>query len=290
MNESESPALGFLVLLYNRKAEDSETLQSLVRSIPALKHARCIVKILNNGPKHIDAAQSPIVDAIRHSNASVQIEERLDNLPLSVAYNRFIEEIACDRYVFLDQDTSISEDFLTALENHRDADLVLPMIVSHGSVQSPTVGSKPVTKTSEVSRENLMGIGSGIAIARPLVSDMRRQYGTVFDQRYALYGVDSTFFLRLRMLPASRRLRIVCDGRLLHSLSRLEKEDRHVKNFRGSERSYDLGISLRRYASLHLFKHFIKSIPGMLNGRNSLSLAKIVKAFTLGRHPRCKNW
>ena len=119
-----------------------------------------------------------------------------------------------------------------------------------------------------------------------------RAFGTVFDERYYLYGVDTTFFLRFNNLNCSDKARVIKGFN--HSLSRLEIESSSNKRFRKVERSYDLGLTLRYYRSCReiifdIVKVFGSSILKMILKReNAFYLRHVFIALLVGKHYRDK--
>jgi len=119
---------------------------------------------------------------------------------------------------------------------------------------------------------------------------LKEKYGQVFNQRFYLYGVDTTFFYRVFNSRLISKIKII--NGFEHSLSRLEVESDKVKAFRRLERTYDLGISLRYYYSwpkivYFVFKFTFTHIKNrILKKDTSLYYKHFIKAIVTGTHYR----
>ena len=270
----------FLVCIYNKKIDCSETIKSLLYSGNDFMFSRLI--IWNNGPSSISL---DIDDDIKEKWHSIELIQTLDNKPLSYIYNQVIDRYPADRYVILDDDSKLTKKYIDAVICTH-ASVAVPAIYAQGMLRSPTVSG--VFKPSPyLDTDMVIAIGSGISVRSDIAQQLKSRYGDVFDSRFALYGVDTSFFLRLHELGLSNSIELI-DG-FEHSLSRLENELQPISNFRQVERAYDLGLTLRHYftwqkAMFVLFKQIIK----FLLGRSSwVQLRSVLMSYMIGRHPRC---
>lgn len=275
----------YLVLIYNKKLEDSCTLKALKALLhdDSQYHSKKII-IWNNGPSLIS------IDLDNASNylQGIELIQTLDNKPLSYIYNQVIDIYPAERYVFLDDDSQLTETYLMAMASS-NAGVAVPAILSHGEYRSPTVSGKFNPGPYQVT-DKVIAIGSGIGVRHDIAQKIKNHYGDVFDSRFALYGVDTTFFLRLHQLGLSDQVEMI-DG-FEHSLSRLESESQAMSRFRQVERAYDLGLTMRHYtpwkqAIFVIFKQAVKLTLGKLTW---LQFVALCKAFKTGRHPKCVSY
>lgn len=287
--------LAVLVVLYKCKASASQTLATLLDSSRAQTGMRVRLIIWNNGP-HPDVeieefatmfGSTPCFDA--------SCVETISNTPLSEAYNRFIESCDAATYAIFDHDSSVNLRYLRLLAQGGYGDIAVPRIVVGESVHGPLLDGAPVLQdatTTLSSGTNFTSIGSGLALRKSAVSRFNAKFQNVFDEHYALYGVDTTFWLRARKLSIDTPLVVTCAHELEHSLSRLENEDRVVVSARRTERGLDIGITLRRYLSAFWLAKLAKVVVkrpflGRFPPSSAPSIRWIVRGYISGRHPRC---
>lgn len=272
-----------LILLYNKSISESETWLKLYNSSVDTSSVSLIV--WNNGPSSISLELEYLNE---NRWGSVELIQTLDNKPLSYIYNQVIELYPAERYVFLDDDSQLTETYLIAMASS-NAGVAVPGILSHGEYRSPTVSGKFNPGPYQVT-DKVIAIGSGIGVRHDIAQKIKNHYGDVFDSRFALYGVDTTFFLRLHQLGLSDQVEMI-DG-FEHSLSRLESESQAMSRFRQVERAYDLGLTMRHYtpweqAIFVIFKQAVKLTLGKLTW---LQFVALCKAFKTGRHPKCVSY
>ncbi|WP_270656144.1 glycosyltransferase family 2 protein [Aeromonas sp. Y293-4] len=273
----------YLIIIYNKDILNSQTAHSLLHPEIDTKSASLIV--WNNGPSEITL---DIDDATKYKWQHIELIQTLDNKPLSYIYNQVIERYPGDRYVFLDDDSQLTAEYLAAVSSSQ-AGVAVPAIYSHSEHRSPTVSGKFNPGPYQVT-DKVIAIGSGIGVRHDIAQKIKNHYGDVFDSRFALYGVDTTFFLRLHQLGLSDQVEMI-DG-FEHSLSRLESESQAMSRFRQVERAYDLGLTMRHYtpwrqAIFVIVKQAVKLALGKLTW---LQFVALCKAFKTGRHPKCVNY
>lgn len=269
-----------VIVLYNCKVFDSQTIGSLLNHWGNKKDLH--LDIINNGPSLIDEVALDI-------KGTFQYFQYLDNRKLSLLYNEFLERNKSEYYVILDGDSELSEEYFQSLESLKEvapyADFALPQILSNDKCVYPKKIDRNSKKISN--RDGAMSISSGLVISHRLVLQYIKQYGTVFDERFYLYGVDSSFFDRLRLLE--QELFGCYAGSIIHSLSSNEEEAPNVKAFRSLERSNDFGLSTRYYFNLHKcirLIYFIFTNPLGIGIFKSLSFQEVLKAMLSGIHYR----
>jgi len=271
----------FIVLLYNKKISESTTLQTLLSTNECNLIESGLV-IWNNGPNPIfeDVEQS-----LKEKWHSVELIQTLDNQPLSHIYNQIIECNSAEKYVFLDDDSQLTEQYVATVTSTHAA-VAVPAISAQGQFRSPTVSG--VFKPSPyLATDKVIAIGSGISVRADIAQQLKSHYGDVFDSRFALYGVDTTLFLRLHHLGLSEQVEMI-DG-FEHSLSRLESESREMSNFRQVERAYDFGLTVRHYMpSIKAFYILPMQLVKFALGKLSwLQLKSFIMVYINGHHPKC---
>ncbi|WP_220676571.1 glycosyltransferase family 2 protein [Klebsiella pasteurii] len=232
-----------LVVIYNKKIEDSTTIKSLL-----LSNYTGDLYIFNNGPSAISVSAS-YLELLQGKYSLINIIEDVSNRPLSTIYNDFLNTGDYDYYYLFDDDTTIPSNFFAA-EQQIEYDLSLPIIVSAKSsdVVYPIVNNKvfherefPFNESDEV-----ISIGSGLMVNKSLILKFEKIGLKPFDERFALYGVDYSLFRRLPFLKrAGYAVRLGISGTLHHSLS---SEENHISAFRKRERLIDIMLTKLHYS------------------------------------------
>lgn len=270
--------VSILVVLYGKGLEQSLTLKSLSENIISFAD----LYIVNNGPEKI-TENDLFRSKLESSYASVRVVEHLDNRPLSMLYNDFIGYYPdSDYYVLLDDDSELSSEYIGLLKNPK-ADLIIPRIINKndGVCYYPIDNGSVVKCDTSLSFLKVMSIGSGLFISNHLITEMKK-FGDIFDERFALYGVDTSFFLRLRRLN-NTSIDIRTEAFIFHSLSRVDEKK---SKFRQTERLYDLAITSRHYPEYISFFDFTKKMIKLTFVFNFNSVFIALKIYALGRHPR----
>lgn len=278
-----------LVLLYNKEMKDSSTLNSLMKS--TVQYSKAKIVIWNNGPKKLDITACP---ELSHLGYQIEVVETISNDSLAVIYNRFIKANSAKKYILLDDDSELSEEFISASANSQPEHLSLPVITNNGKVQYPSIDRKRYSsKTTIKDHSRVTTIGSGLVIGINIVNALNQHYKSVFDERFYLYGVDTTFCLRVNESNQVKNIQLISG--FDHSLSKLESESTKMNNFRRIERSYERGLKLRYYVPLPraiflLLKTATSALKRRLVGkRYQVRFLYVLKAFLSGKHYRNKN-
>lgn len=275
----------FLVVMYDKDLKDSKTLNSLMQH--NIKSSSLL--IVNNGPTEIK--DSSYLSALSFEN--VFLENHVENIPLSILYNDFFErfEDTVEGFILLDDDTELTDDFFEALSNLNE-EILLPKIKSYndGVVYYPRVNRitaldnfKFLVKDFEV-----YSIGSGLTIPISVLKLFNLEKVTPFDTSYALYGVDSSFFKRIKVL--SRKypdLTFLSSCKINHGLSGSEKK---FSDFRFQEVLWDRAITLRRYPTLFGLYLYIKCFYKCLRLFRWKYFHILLKGLITGTHPRVKKF
>ncbi|EIX9779710.1 glycosyltransferase [Klebsiella pneumoniae] len=280
-----------IIIVYNKELNSSLTLKSLLR----YTNSNLLnLFIINNGPNEF-CLEDGFYQRIINSFATVNIEKQLDNKPLSKSYNDIIKKnTGFSRYLILDDDTSVSDEYLdyvvlSALDKY---DVCVPRIRNQsGNIVYPIVNKMVVSSThenDEVEQQHyIYTIGSGLVISRKII-EIFDNYGiNLFDERYALYGVDISFFRRLHDFKKKGLLiKIIVGTEIEHSLS---SEEINISTSRYKERLIDLILSTLYYSRIGYGKYlkiiyFVFREIYKLNFQNVLI---ILKTVINGKHPRC---
>jgi hypothetical protein len=260
----------FLVVLYNCEIQNSDTLNTLIKR----HYENTLLVIWNNGPYRLNDTDTDI-SILSKCGLKILIKETIGNESLSGIYNQFIHEHKAGKYIILDHDSKVSLPYLYDTEMLEEDKLGIPLIYSLGKSQSPTINGGPLpSKSYEIKPSDMVkGIGSGIVIGANIVKYFDDKFeGSVFDERFYLYGVDTSFFYRYHQLFGSEHIQIVHGFE--HSLSKLIDEPDDIKSFRKLERTYDKALSLRFYKSK---KEQIRVISKTLLKIAFVPLIKIIK-------------
>lgn len=278
--------IAILVLLYNKEISESKTLSSLISSEAQFSTAKLV--IWNNGPEKLASYD---VSHLTGLGYEVQIEETINNESLAVIYNRFIENIQSEKYVLLDDDSVLNDNYIKAANGSKNSEVSMPIITSGGRIVNPKINTSTYVKGQSIaSNDKVITIGSGLVVGREIVLKLLNNFSTVFDERFYLYGVDTTFCYRLVISKLIKNVRVIHGFE--HSLSRLEHESESLTAFRRKERSYDVALTYRYYYPIHLSLISINRIilsaikNYFLSKKSKVYVYHLVKGFITGIHYR----
>lgn len=268
-----------LVVLYGCTPSQSETLNSLYAGLGFLDNVELVV--WNNGPSLLSENDCALVYE-RFPDSSVV--QTINNISLAAIYNNFIDDCIADYYVILDHDSTLTESYLAELKSLTEPGVYVPVITMGGVPQSPR-NQKKFSPGPFTDEDCPVAIGSGMVLSHEILIQTKKAFGSIFDERFVLYGVDTTFFYRIHKLGISSQIRVVSGFN--HSLSRLEKEGETISKFRTKERAYDLGLTLRYYPAVGIYADFLKYILKFIVGRGFASFIFFaLVALLCGRHYR----
>ncbi|QNK08297.1 glycosyl transferase [Enterobacter sp. JUb54] len=274
--------IAILVVLYGKEISESATISSLLTS--GLVGAKVILH--NNGPSEISISSEEQKKFDASGNDFV-LANCIDNKPLSTIYNDFVRENSqCDVLSFFDDDSTIPKKYVSIITS-REFEIELPKILSRidSKIYYPLVDKRVFNDDGVMIGNNIFSIGSGLTLTKGVIEKFIKHQMELFDEHYALYGVDFSFFRRLHALQTKgERFSISSNFTLLHSLSKVESVQ---SKFRHDERLIDFALTVRHYPSTRLYLAFIK--------KNILCLLKLkikdnilmVMTFLNGSHPRC---
>lgn len=273
----------FIIVIYSKQIDESLTLKTLLTNNIANKNT---VLIWNNGPNSIKNEFD-----INYRMSNYHLVETLTNEPLSLIYNTCIKKHCDSQYfVILDDDTELTKSYFNALNNLNDIDLLLPHIVDGNTkkIVAPTDNGRIITVDGEISLKKPGSVSSGMVISKRLTKLVQKYYkGTIFDENFALYGIDSTFLMRVKKINKKEKIIAISKGSLIHSLSNSLQEEQKIKSFRQKEMSYDIALTLRHYPSFGKLKTFLRDLKQIHQGNSLLTKKEIFYCLWKGKHPRC---
>lgn len=271
-----------LIVIYNKKLDESKTINTLI-NFP-LNSVQ--LTIYNNGPYPISDSD-PFLDKIRNKADSVILLNCLENKPLSFIYNTFLlENSAASQFIFFDDDSIVTSSYFNAIENNI-SDVELPKVISaeHGGVYYPIQNKNIIAVDKELDGGGVFSIGSGLMINKRIIDIFKKYDLNLFDECYAFYGVDFSFFRRLNFLiQKGESVKISTTSFIEHNLSSTETTQ---SSFRIIERLFDVAISARNYPSLESYKVFLKKILFNAARMNFNYVGLLLKTYYVGVHPKC---
>jgi hypothetical protein len=162
--------INFCIILYNKKISESKTIVSLVNYFKKETMLGNII-VFNNGPTIVEHEYSEYII----------LNQVLVNTSLSKIYNKFISEYSADYYVFLDDDTTLDDEYLNELRLNSE-DIIFPKISCNGKEHYPLVNNNKI-----------QSITSGLVLSKNFCEELITKNQTVFDERFDLYGIDTAF-------------------------------------------------------------------------------------------------
>jgi GT2 family glycosyltransferase len=247
-----------VVVLYKRSPQESQTIQSLIQVFqrnPALK--ACVrVLLWDNSP-------IPVADFSLPFSFDLRSAQR--NVGTSGAYNyamEFAESLQYPWLLLLDQDTTLSDEFLLGMvgyaekfQDESEIATVVPFIFSHGTLVSPRrlrsfnrLQQIPLT-FGGLYKDRAYAVNSATLIR---VAALRQVGG--YNEEFWLDLSDVYVFLALHR--AGKSMYIAGDLRLDHSIASMdfdnEMSPERYRNFMAAESAFiDLYLSpLERLAQL----------------------------------------
>lgn len=278
------------VILYNKQIDDSETLNQL----NIIKCDDCSLIIFNNGPEKIKK-ESILYRDLEGAYSNVEIKEYIQNKPLSHIYNEVLKFWEGDRFIFFDDDSHLDELFFKKIDAFysKEIDLQLPLIyeITNKQLYYPIVDDVAYkvnqnTDGTIISSNNILSIGSGLVIYKCLINKFAELNLDLFDERFALYGVDFSFFRRIRIVRNKTDVNIQVVSFIEHSLSRTNTT---YNATRYRERLYDNSLTIRHYSRNKLISilKLIRLIVSELSHCRFMNVYLIVISYLTGKHPRC---
>lgn len=278
--------INLIVVLYNKNIQQSTTIQSFLKNRHLLIDAEVTLSIWNNGPKSVAKEVNDFVSNLQSTNFAIY--EELSNQPLSFVYNTLINPDTTN--IFFDDDTVITQRYMLSLIAffNSDREVFLPKIISLGQRRYPKVNKVAVDVDGNLDELSVVSILSGIAIKTSLISRLVNHFGSVFDVRFNIYGVDTTLFYRLKSLHFSG---YYVGGELEHDLSGISAGGvNNISIFRVKERLWDFVLQTVLYLKVGSLMGLVKFVR-IYRKRLSISftLSVLLKGIVFRRHPNTKN-
>ena len=275
--------IALLVVVYNKELRQSVTLTSLLRFTYRLER----LVVVNNGPRDIDV-HDELLAALNVKHANVQLFNYKENRPLSKIYNDFLHQAqGVDYYVLFDDDTDINFEFEKYIFDLQSVDLELPKVISvvNGKQYYPIFNGLVFEQYGFIdnTKGDIYSIGSGLVISSQLKKQFNIRGVELFDSHFALYGVDFSFFRKLKLFFKSQQLIISSNVLLNHGLSSSESG---ISPWRNRERMYDEVLTIKyysRYKMFYLMKFILKKIF-KFEIRTAIEATRV---YFVGKHPRC---
>ena len=274
------PTTVFAVIVYGKSIAGSSTMTSLVDKVRDVSSAQIVV--WNNGPaawSHDELARQLDYPA----NSQIDVFETTSNWPLSWIYNRLIQTYRAQKWVILDDDTQVTDEFVRFVV-HSDAYLSVPVLRGKAGIESPQLDGR-FSPPPYAADAKVLAAGTGLCISAAAADHVSARFGSVFDEHFALYGVDTSLLHRLRSIGKCNEIALAPE--LEHSFSRLEKEGEGPSEVRSRERGYELGLRLRHYFSFYALRRAFSALLFRGTGRSKEKVRPIIYALLTGRHPRC---
>lgn len=269
--------ISVLIVIYNKELKNSSSLSSLIDSNCKIDN----LLIVNNGPEKLDIEYQVNYGEIQN----VQVLEYLTNRPLSLIYNEFLHHYNSDYYIILDDDTKINSYFIEYIYSLSAVDVELPKIISDydGKVYYPILNKCILVESVDAIYGNVFSIGSGLVISKKVVEVFDREDVEIFDTRFALYGVDTSFFYKLNRFK--KYFRISSSTTLVHGLSLASAEK--WSDSKVIELMIDELLTFKFYRK-YPSKLLIKLLFKYLSKFNFRMLYFSIKIYLQGCHPRSK--
>lgn len=284
-----------IIILYNSKIKDSNTIESILNS--NINGINLHTIIWNNGPTKLSfEEQQNYLDKFDKYNIQLSIYEDVRNISLSQIYNSFIDREKYDFFSIFDQDSVLESDFFQNIKMSRDFDVIIPLIYSAGWRTKESSICFPVDiKTNRILQNEIFSLGeiesisSGLTLSYRLITHLKNIQGYVFNAQYAFYAIDTSFFLDLKKL-ASLDCKGICIGKINHSLDFNLSDPEKVSPSRKLEMEYANVLNKIFYKNkttvsvfFYLFRKFVRkeySLPVFI---------KLTKCLVTKKHPRSKN-
>ncbi|MFE8045849.1 glycosyl transferase [Brenneria goodwinii] len=282
-----------IIILYNSKIEDSQTINSILRS--DISEFDLKLLIWNNGKSLLDNQDiANHIDSCTRKGITSVIYQDPRNISLSKIYNYFISNIDYDFISIFDQDTNISEDFFQNITKNKDYDLICPEIYlsNKENIKSSPIYNKSsvnieFVKCGDFNANAIFTCASGLSLSACLIHQIHQKYGFIFNEKYAFYWADHDLFERLRAFDF---IKGKCIGKIYHDMSGAGSEFYSMKESAKLEHGY--GKILRRINNGNKAsapRNIIYAIKYALKAKCSVkSMLSIIQCALYKAHPRSK--
>ena len=251
--------LYFLIVLYKKKPENSETFKSLQNCKGILRN-NCVTYIWDNSPIPLSPKEQRTL-ANENPELSINYVTWNENVSLSRIYNQIIKLCRRDSLlVILDHDTSFDEKYINEIRKETEnpcnsnINLFLPLILSCNKIFSPSfeylklrsvlweqphVGRMPV--------KNMQAINSGMVIRTNYLKDFFPGY----DEYLKFYVTDLDFMYKYR---SQNKEVCVLNVSLNHVLNFFEEDNVSKARRYKEQRISNLYLSKKQNLILYCFQ------------------------------------
>ena len=276
-----------VVILYNSQISDSITLKSLAFFAPEISNLGLKeIVIWNNGSHSLSLSAScyQILATLHSLGIAINLQECLANAPLSHIYNRHTN--SQDYGLVFDDDTALTAEYIEDLKAFisSETQIFIPTIYANNAIFYPYLNGQLATgHQQKLFTGEVASITSGMCLSPSAIKSLQNRYAEVFDSRFNIYGVDTTFFLRTHK---SGIRSYFIGGRVNHNLSRATENHTAIAQFRYEERLCDMVLQIRRYLSFKTIKYFKIFLSRYTLKRFLANLPLGMRVFVAGKHPR----
>lgn len=290
--------ISVVVILYNSRLSDSETLQSIL-SANLLHSTALTINIWNNGPQKFNNEDIRLFLEKAKKNISINLRQDCRNIALSKVYNYFLSQVGYDFFTIFDQDTKIDINFFDNLMNYKHLDVIFPLVYSikdnciifpRYADQYNIVGTKAFEEEGKQDMDKVFTINSGLTLTPSGQSVLEKIKYPIFNENFAFYGIDTELFFYIREYCKQRGgIKAGCHGRIIHSLSSLEEEEFVVKQKRKLEEHYAVALEQIYLYKKNRWRLCKKVFRSMLKKKMTMiDSYRVIKCILFKQHPRCK--
>lgn len=269
-----------IIVIYNKRLSESKTLRSFIDNKSILP-ANFKFVVWNNGP--VDVFMDSSFDSL-----DIDLINYTTNCPLSKLYNNIFENYLSNVYCIFDDDTVLGEKYFKGLF---DVDsnypwLLVPDILSGADLAYP---KNFYTRHYEEEPGSILFVTvmSGLSFNKSLIDALLTYQGYIMDERFALYGVDTTFLLNLQ--KSNLQYKLIKGQALDHDLS--SSSDLPLSDSRFAERCYDQFLMYINYGYLFsniiIFKESFKILIKIFLRKDFALFIDLLKIVKTKKHPRC---
>ncbi|OCG63012.1 glycosyltransferase family 2 protein [Gilliamella sp. GillExp13] len=281
-----------IIILYNENIKNSKTFESLLNSDRS--DITLNVIIWNNGPKALNLQECRQYKSICDSkNINLSIYENLYNIALSKIYNFFINQESFDFFTILDQDSILNNDFFQNIKINNNFDVIVPQVYSVGWVSKENSLCFPIYHENRklfdkkfFAMGEIESISSGLTLSYQLIKYISKSKQEFFNERYALYAIDTSFFLDLIELKQTE-FKGICVGKINHSLDFNLQDRKKISPTRRLEMEYSKVLNKIFYdekSRLNVFLYLLRKFTR--REYSSSEFLKLVKCLFRKKHPR----
>ncbi|MCO6550198.1 MULTISPECIES: glycosyltransferase family 2 protein [unclassified Gilliamella] len=281
-----------IIILYNENIKNSKTFESLLNSDRS--DITLNVIIWNNGPKALNLQECRQYKSICDSkNINLSIYENLYNIALSKIYNFFINQVSFDFFTILDQDSILNNDFFQNIKINNDFDVIVPQVYSAGWVSKENSLCFPIYHENRklfdkkvFAMGEIESISSGLTLSNQLIKYISKSKQEFFNERYALYAIDTSFFLDLIELKQTE-FKGICVGKISHSLDFNLQDRKKISPMRRLEMEYSKVLNKIFYDKKSRLNVFLYLLRKFTRREYSCSeFLKLAKCLFRKKHPR----